>query len=173
MLEKRNKMGRVERKTKRNKHLIILGIIVLILVIIWGFYMIARIPYREARNEAFQMAEKYAKVENIDNFYIYNRNQTYYTIEGENNNHQEVFVVIPKKGNRVDIYEKDKGISLKKARQIVQNKYNPQKIKQVVFGMKSGKTPIWEVAYENQQGNLCYAEVAFKNGNVLQNITNL
>ena len=53
-------MGRVQRKTKRIKRMIIIGIIALILIVIWGFYMVAQLPYREAKSEAFQMAAKYA-----------------------------------------------------------------------------------------------------------------
>lgn len=166
-------MGRVQRNVKRTKRMIIIGIIVLVLIIFFGFYMIAQLPYREAKSEAFQMAAKYAKIDSIKNFYIYNRNSTYYTIEGENNNDQDVYVVIPKKGNRVNIYEKSKGITKKTAEKIVSQKYQPQKIVKTVFGMKNGGTPLWEVAYENQQGNLCYAQIAFKNGQVLQNITNM
>ena len=71
--------------------------------------MVAQLPYREAKSEAFQMAAKYAKVDSVKNFYIYNRNSTYYTIEGENNDNQDVYVVIPKKGNRVNIYAKKQG----------------------------------------------------------------
>ena len=166
-------MGRVQRKTKRIKRMIIIGIIALILIVIWGYYMVAQLPYREAKSEAFQMAAKYAKVDSVKNFYIYNRNSTYYTIEGENNDNQDVYVVIPKKGNRVNIYEKNKGITKKAAEKIVNQKYHPQKIVKTVFGMKNRGTPLWEVAYENQQGNLCYAQVAFKDGQVLQNITNM
>lgn len=173
ILEKRLVMGRVERKLKRSKRMIIWGIIALILVVIWGFYMIAQMPYRQARSEAFQLAERYAKVDNIDNFYIYNRKQTYYTIEGENNNHQEVYVVIPKKANRVDIYDKSKGITQKEAQQIVKQQLKSKTIIKAVFGMRDGKIPIWEVAYKNEQNNLCYAQVAFKDGNILQNITNM
>lgn len=164
---------RIERQIKRNKHLIIYGIIALVFILIWGFYMIAQMPYREAKHEATQMAEKYAKIENVDNFYIYNRDNTYYTVEGENNNNQKIYVTIPKKGNKIFIYDKNKGISLNDAQKIVENKFTPKKIIKTVFGMKDGKTPIWEVAYKNKQGNLCYAQVEFKNGKILQNISNL
>ena len=166
-------MGRVQRNIKRNKRMIILSIILLILVIIWAIYMIAQAPYREAKNEAVQMAEKYAKVSNVDNFYIYNRNSTYYTVEGKNNDNQNVYVVIPKKGNRVNIYQTNKGITLKKAEKVVTDKYTPKKIEKTVFGMKDGKTPIWEVTYQNKNGELCFAQVGFKSGKVLQNIANL
>ena len=83
MIEKRFSIGRIQRKAKRIKRMIIVGIVVLVLLIVWGFYMVAQLPYREAKSEAFQMVVKYAKVDNIENFYIYNRNSTYYTIEGK------------------------------------------------------------------------------------------
>lgn len=173
MIEERFSMGRIQRKAKRIKRMIIIGIIILILLIVWGFYMVAQLPYREAKSESFQMAAKYAKVDNIENFYIYNRNSTYYTIEGKNNDNQDVYVVIPKKGNKVNIYEKSKGISQKSAENTIKQNYQPKKIVKTVFGMKNGGTPLWEVAYQNKDGNLCYAQVAFKTGKVLQNITNM
>ena len=166
-------IGRIQKKIKRNKKLMVLMIIILIFVLLWGVYMVAQIPYHEAKNETFQMAKKYAKVENINNFYIYNRNQTYYTIQGKNNNGQEVYVVIPKKGNRVDIFAKNKGISAIKANTIVKQNEAPKKIIHTVFGMKDDKTPLWEVAYLNKNNELCYAQISFKSGKVLQVLNDL
>lgn len=166
-------MGRIQQREKSNKHKIIIGIVILFFVVIWAFYMFAQLPYREAKNEAFQMAAKYAKVDNINNFYIYNGQKTYYTIEGNNNDNQDVYVVIPQKGNQINIYEQSKGITKSAANQIVNQKYHPQRIIKTVFGMKNGHTPFWEVAYDNQQGNLCYAHVAFQDGKILHNISNM
>lgn len=166
-------MGRIQQREKLIKYKISIGIIVLLLVVIWAFYMFAQLPYREAKNEAFQMAAKYARVDSINNFYIYNGQKTYYTIEGNNNDNQDVYVVIPQKGDRINVYEQNKGITESAANQIVNQKYHPQRIIKTVFGMENGHTPFWEVAYDDQQGNLCYAHVAFQNGQILRHITNM
>lgn len=173
LLEKRYRMGRIQQREKLIKYKILIGIIVLIFVMIWAFYMFAQLPYREAKSEAFQMAAKYARVDNINNFYIYNGQKTYYTIEGDNSSNQDVYVIIPQKGNRINIYDQNKGITKSTANQIVNQKYHPQRIIKTVFGMSSGHIPFWEVAYDNQQGNLCYAHVAFKDGRILRSITNM
>ena len=40
---------------------------------------------QQAKREAVQMAEKYADLKTVDQFYWFNRDKTYFTVTGESN----------------------------------------------------------------------------------------
>lgn len=154
------------------RNMIILAIIVVVAgLCVWGFNR-AKAPEKQARREATQLAKKYAHIKSVKQFYWYNRDQSYYTIVGVNNKNQNVYVIIPQKGDSVNIYGINRGISAKRARQIVTSKFKVKKITHVALGLRK-KQPVWEVTYFNQKGKLCYVQVAFKSGKIVNKVLSL
>ena len=118
-------------------------ITIIVLLIILG-YAKAQSPQVQAKKEAYLVAKKYGNVRKAEDFYVFNRKQTYYTIYGTNKRGQEVYVITSQNGKKVNIYAQDKGISVNKAKNIVKVERNPKKITKTSLGLVNNK-PVWEV----------------------------
>lgn len=161
---------RQSAKLRRNM-IILLVLIVIGMLCGWGFNQ-AKAQEKQAKQEAIQMAQKYANITSVKQFYWYNRDQSYYTIVGTNKNNQSVYVIIPQKGNKVVIYGTNTGIDAKKARSITTSKFSVKTITHVALGLYHNQ-PVWEVTYFNQKNKLCYVLLSFKQGKVINQINNL
>ena len=164
----------MKRNLTRKNHIIwrrlVTGVVVLAIAVCLtgiGLLVKAQFPYFQARHEATQMAEKYAHVDKVSHFYWYNRNQTYFTIAGQNDKGQNVYVIIPKNGASVNVYSQRAGISAQQAAQVARNNDTVRKVQAPTLGMHAGK-PAWEVAYLNKQNEQCYVLLSFKTGKVIQ-----
>lgn len=164
---------------KRTKHyrnnLKKIMILVTVIIVAFGTFIIYRqltAPKREAQAEATALAKKYAKVRTVKNFYWYNRQKTYFTVDGQNTAGQSVYVVIAQKGGQINIYSHDKGVNEGQARSVVQKAHQPRKITKVALGMWHRK-PVWEVTYLNKYNRLCYDLISFKNGSMVKTIQNI
>ncbi|KRM97504.1 hypothetical protein FC19_GL001545 [Liquorilactobacillus aquaticus DSM 21051] len=164
------------RRTKyyRNnlKRIIVLATVIIVAFGAFVIYSQLTSPRREARAEATKLAQKYAKLKTVKNFYWYNRQKTYFTVDGQNNSGQNIYVVIAQKGGQINIYSHDKGISDSQARSIVRKEHQPKKITKIAMGMWKNK-PVWEITYLNKSNRLCYDLVSFKNGSMLKTIQNI
>lgn len=135
-------------------------------------YVRAQSPRIQARHEAVAMAKKYANLTHEQQFYIYNRQTTYYTVAGTNKKGQKIYVVIPKKGNQVNILAQNKGITADQAVQI--SKKHPQFKHLLNVGLGYYQDiPVWEVSYENKQNNLCFDLISYKDGKMIKAIQNI
>ncbi len=76
---------------QRRSHPIRLTIIIIILIFLFGWvvYAVGNHPRNESRSQAVSLAKKYANLKHPGDFYIYNREHTYYTITGENQKNQK------------------------------------------------------------------------------------
>lgn len=165
-MKKSNESSIVLRKT------IILGSIIVILFALFAFYSYVQAPKRQAQKQAYALAQKYAHVNNPTAFYWYNRDKTYFTVAGTNNEKEKVYVIIFKNGNKINIYSQNKGISASQATKLVTDMRKPKKIINVALGMRKSE-PVWEVSYRNAANNLCYDLISFKDGEVLKTIQNI
>ncbi|MCP0887710.1 DUF5590 domain-containing protein [Ligilactobacillus sp. WILCCON 0076] len=165
------------RRTKKArfswKQLIIVLCIILVGYGCWYSYHKAQEPLVAAKKEAYTLADKYANLKTHTAFYWYNREKTYYTVAGKNNKNEAVYVIVSKKGDKINIYSQSKGITAKKAKQYVQSNEKPKKILKVALGMKTKKQPVWEITYLNKKGELCYDLISFKSGKVIKSIQNI
>ena len=146
-------------------------ITIIVLLIILG-YAKAQSPQVQAKKEAYLVAKKYGNVRKAEDFYVFNRKQTYYTIYGTNKRGQEVYVITSQNGKKVNINAQDKGISVNKAKNIVKVERNPKKITKTSLGLVNNK-PVWEVTYLNNQNNICYDLISFKTGKIIKSIQNI
>lgn len=165
MLKK--KKNKFDRTTK-----ILLGVVIFLLaIIVFGiiFYLRANQPYTQAKREAVSIAEKYAKVDSVDEFYWYSREKTYFTVIGETSDNQNVIVVVPKSGDKVKIYDPNDGITANDAKQLVAKNHQNQTFRKINFGMYKNQ-PIWEVISDLNNGDLAYTLVSFSSGKEIKTV---
>lgn len=146
--------------------------ILLIILIVWSVFAVSTQPRNAARKQTIALAEKYAHLHSPGQFYIYNRESTYYAISGKNQHNQSIIVIVPQHGGKLRVLKQASGITADEARAMTKSNRNPREILKVAPGIFNDKA-VWEVTYRNQKGNLCYDLINFKNGQYVQNINNL
>lgn len=151
---------------------IIWGSIIIIIFGLFAVYSYVQRPKNQAQKEAYALAKKYARVDQPETFYWFNRDKTYFTVAGKNRAGQKVYVIISKNGAKINIYAQNKGYNQTEVTKLVKQSRHPKKITNVTLGMYKGK-PTWEVTYRNQSNKLCYDLIAFKTGDVLKTIQNI
>ncbi|GLB46842.1 hypothetical protein WR164_08210 [Philodulcilactobacillus myokoensis] len=167
----------MEREILRKKHnrFILNMILLIVLVILIGVFIIfhqSQSPFRQIRGEASGIAKRDAGVQKVDNFYISNLNQTYYTVGGTNEKNQHLLVVIAKNGGKVTVLNQKDGLSIDQVKNIITKRDHPQKFFNISPAIYNNQ-PVWSVGYLNQNKQLCYCKVQFKNGKILQLINNV
>lgn len=155
-------------RTIRN---VLLTILVLLLLG-WGVYAVANQPRAAAWRQTITLAEKYAHLHSPGHFYIFNRESTYYTIAGRNQDNQPILVIVPQHGGNIRVVKQQSGVSEQQVRAMVTSTRHPAEILKVAPGVFNDKV-VWEVTYRNHKGSLCYDLISFKSGHYIQNINNL
>lgn len=137
---------------------------VLLLVVI-GFsvniYVQATKPLNSAKHFAEKKAKESANLVSMDQFYLYNGDETYYITVGKNKHGEKIAVWVPKdKSEHVTVKKVSDGITEKEAIQQLKEKDNPVKILGSRLGMLS-KEPVWEISYLDDSSHLNYAYIYF------------
>lgn len=163
-----------ERSRGASKRVIrdLLILIILIFLVGWSIYAVGNHPKAEAERQATSIAKRYANLKIRTGFYIYNRENTYYTVAGKNNKGQKILVIVPQKNGSVRIVKQSTGLTKQQALAQVKSNEHPKKVLKAVPGIFNDKV-VWEVTYLNQKGNLCYDLINFKTGSFVQQINNL
>lgn len=150
----------------------LLILIILILLVGWSIYAVGNHPRAEAERQATTIAKRYAHLKKPTDFYIYNREHTYYTVAGKNQKGQNILVIVPQKNDSVRIVKQSTGLTEQQVIAKVKNGEHPKRVLKAVPGVFNDKV-VWEVTYLNQKGNLCYDLINFKTGSYVQQINNL
>ena len=163
-----------ERSRGTSKRMIrdLLILIILIFLVGWCIYAVGNHPKAEAERQATTIAKRYANLKTRTDFYIYNRENTYYTVAGKNNKGQKILVIVPQKNGSVRIVKQSTGLTEQQALAQVKSNEHPKKVLKAVPGIFNDKV-VWEVTYLNSKGNLCYDLINFKTGSYVQQINNL
>lgn len=166
-IQRENKQHSAGKILKRLLYIII----AVILVAVIGYFF-ANQPRANARRQTVNIAEKYAHLHSPGQFYIYNRESTYYTISGQNNRNQPILVIVPQHGGDVRVLKQSAGLTANRVEQMTQQRRSPKKILKVAPGVFNDKV-VWEVTYRNHKNQLCYDLINFKTGKYVQEINNL
>ncbi|RXA56125.1 DUF5590 domain-containing protein [Limosilactobacillus mucosae] len=163
-----------ERSRGTSKRMIrdLLILIILIFLVGWSIYAVGNHPKAEAERQATTIAKRYANLKTRTDFYIYNRENTYYTVAGKNNKGQRILVIVPQKNGSVRIVKQSTGLTEQQALAQVKSNEHPKRVLKAVPGIFNDKV-VWEVTYLNSKGNLCYDLINFKTGSYVQQINNL
>lgn len=163
-----------ERSRGTSKRMIrdLLILIILIFLVGWSIYAVGNHPKAEAERQATTIAKRYANLKTRTDFYIYNRENTYYTVAGKNNKGQRILVIAPQKNGSVRVVKQSTGLTEQQALAQVKSNEHPKRVLKAVPGIFNDKV-VWEVTYLNSKGNLCYDLINFKTGSYVQQINNL
>lgn len=163
-----------ERSRGTSKRMIrdLLILIILIFLVGWSIYAVGNHPKAEAERQATTIAKRYANLKTRTDFYIYNRENTYYTVAGKNNKGQRILVIVPQKNGSVRVVKQSTGLTEQQALAQVKSNEHPKRVLKAVPGIFNDKV-VWEVTYLNSKGNLCYDLFNFKTGSYVQQINNL
>ncbi|QQZ11055.1 DUF5590 domain-containing protein [Heyndrickxia vini] len=141
----------------------------LLLLIVLGFsvniYYQSTKPINKAESFAKKTAKEKANLVSMDQFYLYNGNESYYITVGKKKNGEKIAVWIPEKNNDQVIVEKmSDGLSKKDAIKKLKEKETPAKILGSRLGMLNNE-PVWEISYLDQSSHLNYAYIYFLKSN--------
>ncbi|WEG72608.1 cell wall elongation regulator TseB-like domain-containing protein [Vagococcus intermedius] len=129
------------------------------------FFIKANRPMARAKKEAVGLARKYSDLKEVDFFYWFNRKESYFTVAGKDSSKNDIYVIIPRSGEKVTILDQDAGVDRDKVLKKVINEENPDRITKINLGMVKDK-PTWEVVGQSNDKRLEYYLVDFKTGEI-------
>ena len=152
--------------------LIISFIVIIIITIGTIVYLNAIQPLKSAEEKAIEIAMAETPLTVVDEFNIYNGEETYYVLQGKNGDGTKLIVWVPEKKGKLMVKKASDGITKKQAIDTVSAEIATDSIITVKLGMEKG-IPLWEV-HSRTKGNLLnYYSVEFETGEWLKKIENL
>lgn len=171
--EKRLKAQEDLRETRKIK--ILLAIIVILLVVVVSsiiIYIRSTNPMTQAEKEAIEIAQKSANLTSVNEFYSFNRKESYFSVTGKDKDGNELVVIIPQAGEKVTVLNQKDGMSEEQIRQVIATDYSNEKIQKISLGMFNDQ-PAWEIATKNAKGNLSYYVLSFEKAEELSAIRDI
>lgn len=129
-------------------------------------------PMQQAKEEAVQMAEKYADLKTADQFYWFNREKTYFTVTGENKSGEEIIVIIPQSGEKVRVVNQADGLTEQQTAAYFSDNYPDLSFEKANLGIYRDQTA-WEITAKDDQGAIHYYLLDFKDGKPIKVIKGL
>lgn len=155
--------------TALKKWVIIFTIVIFCIIgTIAGVYVNAMGPKKEASTEAFNKAKQESELVTMDSFYMYNGEETFSVVVGENADGEKLAVWIPEDDKQKITVEKySDGKSKEEIRKIVVEEHAPEKIISIKLGMERN-VALWEVTYIDNSNRYNYDYYDFKTGEWLK-----
>ena len=155
------------------KWLLLISIFIMIVVVSTIMvYIKAEEPMRKVEEKAVLIAKEEAGLVNVDDFNIYNGEETFYVLQGENQKGVKLVVWIPEKKGKIIVKKASEGISKEQATKKVMDEIGSDEIISVKLGIEKG-VPLWEIHSRTKGGLLNYHAVVFETGEWLKKIENL
>ena len=155
---------------RSNRQVKILGLILILAVVLISLVLFqSASPMRKAKKEGIKIAQSVADIQQVDEFYWFTREKTYFTVVGEDKNQVEKVVFLPQDGSEALVMEQKEGLTDKEAIQKVLDLKETSKIKKVSVGIYDNK-PTWEIVAKSKDGGIVYYLIDFKNGDVIKKI---
>jgi uncharacterized protein YpmB len=155
------------------KWFLIIGFVVIIIITIGTtIYLNAIQPFKSAEEKAIELAMAETPLKVVDDFNIYNGEETYYVLQGKNGDGTNLIVWVPEEKGKLMVKKASDGITKKDAIDTVSAEIASDTIITVKLGMEKG-IPLWEV-HSRTKGNLLnYYSIEFETGEWLKKIENL
>ena len=155
---------------RSNRQVKILGLILILAVVLISLVLFqSASPMRKAKKEGIKIAQSVADIQQVDEFYWFTREKTYFTVVGEDKNQVEKVVFLPQDGSEALVMEQKEGLTDKESIQKVLDLKETSKIKKVSLGIYDNK-PTWEIVAKSKDGGIVYYLIDFKNGDVIKKI---
>ncbi|MDU1844391.1 DUF5590 domain-containing protein [Niallia alba] len=134
-------------------------------------YVKAMKPVKSAREMAEEIAKNETDLKNMDSFQLYNGKESYYILEGKNDDNEDIIVWINEKTHQVTEKRKKDGLTKQEALNILLSKQTPEKVNAVRLGMYDG-LPVWEIFSHTDKDSINYHWIDFETGEILLTIEN-
>lgn len=155
---------------KRNQQLKIIGTVLILTIVLVGVVLFqSASPMRKAKKQAVKISKEVANISEVEDFYWFTREKTYFTVVGVDNKNVEKIVFLPQDGSEAVVMNQKDGISNDEAIKKVLAKKETKKINKVSLGLYENK-PVWEVAADSNESGLNYYLVDFKSGEIVNTL---
>lgn len=155
---------------KRNQQLKIFGSILILMIVLVGVILFqSASPMRKAKSQAIKISKNIANISEVDEFYWFTRDKTYFTVVGLDNKNVEKIVFLPQDGSEAVIMSQKDGITNDEAIKKVLDMKKTKKINKVSLGMYKEKA-VWEVVADSIENGLDYYLIDFKSGEIVNEI---
>ncbi|USK37698.1 DUF5590 domain-containing protein [Cytobacillus firmus] len=154
---------------------ILWGIIILLAISIGAgsfIYLNSMKPVRAAESKAVELAKQETDLAEAENFNLYHGNETFYVIEGKDQDGTSIYVWVPEKKGKIVSLKQSDGISKNEAINRLKQEKNYAEIMSVRLGMEKN-IPLWEIHYRSGSNLINYYYIDFKTGEWLKKIENL
>ena len=152
--------------------LIISFVVIIIITIGTIIYLNAIQPLKSAEEKAIEIAMAETPLTVVDEFNIYNGEETYYVLQGKNGDGTKLIVWVSEEKGKLMVKKASDGITKKQAIDTVSAEIATDSIITVKLGMEKG-IPLWEVHSRTKGHLLNYYSVEFETGEWLKKIENL
>lgn len=152
--------------------LIISFVVIIIITTGTVIYLNAIEPLKTAEEKATQIAMEETPLSVVDDFNIYNGEETYYVLQGKNADGTKLIVWVPEEKGKLLVKKASDGITKQEAIDTVSAESATDTIITVKLGMEKG-IPLWEIHSRTKENLLNYYSVEFETGEWLKKIENL
>ncbi len=155
------------------KWLFIIGFLIIVFIICSTvIYVNAVDPLKSAEEKAVRIAKQETSLTEVDNFNLYNGEESFSVLQGKDKNGTKLIVWVPEKEGRLVVKKATDGITRQEAIEIVSGELASDTINSVKLGMEKG-IPLWEVHTRTSDHLLNYYSLEFESGEWLKKIENL
>ncbi|WP_428908907.1 DUF5590 domain-containing protein [Niallia sp. Krafla_26] len=155
------------------KWFFIIGFVVLMIVASSTMiYLKAVDPLKTVQEKAVKIAMDETSLSQVDDFHLYNGEESYFIIQGKDQKGTNLIVWVPEKKGKVFVKKASDGITRQEAINTVANEIGDDTIISVKLGMEKG-IPLWEIHSRTNGDLLNYYSVEFETGEWLKKIENL
>jgi uncharacterized protein YpmB len=146
--------------------------VVVIITISVAIYLNAVQPVSAAEDKAIIIANKETDLTKVDEFNLYNGEESFYILQGQDHKGTKLIVWIPEKKGKVIVKKASEGISREQAVKKVLEEIGSDEVISVKLGMEKG-IPLWEIHSRTKENLLNYHSIVFETGEWLKKIENL
>lgn len=129
-------------------------------------------PYKQARAETIELAQRRANLAEAKDFYWYNGEETFFTITGKNNEGSSIIVIVQQDGGAVEVFNQDEVVTEHEVIVATNNREKPKKILEARMGMHKDQ-PVWEVSFQLENKQTGYSYFSLTSGEWIQTIKNI
>lgn len=156
-----------------NKILLIVSVVLILFIVSWSLIFIRSTkPAKQAEKEATELAASYADLQSVDEFFWFNREETYFSLTGRNGEGQAIAVIIPESGNNIKVLNQTDGLTSAQVRAVVLEEYGETTITKTSLGIYQDQ-PVWEVTTQAADGSFSYYLLSFEKGQEVKVIKNI
>lgn len=129
-------------------------------------------PYNQAKSETTELAQRRADLVEVQDFYWFNGEETFFTVVGTNTENTSIVVIVQQDGGEVNVLNENDTVSKEEIIQKTIQREQPLKVLEARIG-KHQEKPVWEVSFEQENGSIGYVTFALTSGEWIRTIKNI